>query len=157
MEKARSKADKKCKSEVDRVLDTVRSDWQYIVGYRLRLQALGYDCKHFRGLGSGESNVGKFKSRTRGRSWSSEGLEALGNALFKLLDGSLGIYTGRVGSRLEEHTSKIAETGAEVVKKAFFDFEPGVKKGHFPCLERGTEGYAEVFRQILKEGLRFKA
>ena len=155
LEKAKSKADGKRRPELERTLKTVRSDWQYIVDYRLRLEALGYDCKGFRGLGSGESNVGKFKSRTRGRSWSSEGLRALGNVLFRLLDGSLGIYTSRVASRLGEETAKAVKAGAEVVKRAFFDYGPGIKKGHFPCLERGTEGYAELFRQILKEGFSF--
>ncbi|MCL6560091.1 MAG: ISLre2 family transposase [Firmicutes bacterium] len=146
------KADKKHKGAVERVRDTVRSDWEHIIDYRLRLKALGYNCETFRGLGSGESNVGKFKSRTRGRSWSSEGLEALGNVLFKLVDGSLGIYTSCIRSRFQEHTAKIVATGAEVVKKAVLQCGAGVKKGHFPCLERGTEGYAQLFRQILKEG-----
>ena len=55
------------------------SNWEYILDYRLRLQALGYDCSGFRGLGSVESNVGKFKSRVRGRAWSRKGIYALGN------------------------------------------------------------------------------
>lgn len=152
LDEAIFKADKKHKVAVNRVRNTVCSDWEHIIDYRIRLKALGYNCETFRGLGSGESNVGKFKSRTRGRSWSSEGLEALGNVLFKLLDGSLGIYTACIRSRLQERTAKIVATGAEVVKRAVLQCGAGVKKGHFPCLERGTEGYAELFRQILKEG-----
>jgi hypothetical protein len=153
--KALSKGDEKQKDKVNNVLITIRSNWRYIVDYRLRLKAKKYPYEGFRGLGSGESNIGKMKSRTRGRSWSSEGLEALGNVLFRLLDGSLGNYTSGIRSRLEKQVPKMAKAGAEVARKAFHDLKSGAKRGHFPCLDRGTEGYAVLFRQILEGGFSF--
>ena len=128
------------------------SNWEYILDYRLRLQALGYDCSGFRGLGSVESNVGKFKSRVRGRAWSRKGIYALGNVLFKVMDGSLGSYTAQVMNRLDERLKDMAIAGARVVRKAVLDEEPGIKRGHFPCLDRGTQGYAVMFRRLVEEG-----
>lgn len=96
--------------------------------------------------------MGKFKARTRGRSWSSEGLKALGNVLFKLIDGSLGLYTRQVQSRIKEAEGKIVSSAAEVLRKAVHAAEPAMRRGHFRCLDRGTDGYAQLFRQILREG-----
>lgn len=152
LDEAIANAGPKHRRSVEKVRRSVCANWEDIMDYRIRLKALGYDTQGFRGLGSGESNIGKFKSRTRGRSWSSEGLLALGKVLFKLLDGSLGIYTAAVSSRLKERTAKVVAAGAHTLKKAVLKAAPGVKRGHFPCLDRGTEGYAELFRQILKEG-----
>lgn len=57
LDKAETFADKKHKPAVDGVRNPVLSNWEYIIDFRLRLKALGYECETFRGLGSGESNV----------------------------------------------------------------------------------------------------
>lgn len=147
---------KKVTGKQRRKLEVVRknfiSNWEQILDYRLRLKALGYDCSEFRGLGSVESNVGKFKSRVRGRAWSREGIYAVANVLFKVMEGSLGNYTGQVINRLDERVKDMAKAGARVVKKAVLGEEPGINKGHFPCLDRGTQGFAVMFRRLLEEG-----
>ena len=68
------------------------------------------------------------------------------------IQGSLGAYTSQVVNRLDEQLGDMVKAGAGVVKKAVLGEYPGVKKGHFPCLDRGTEGYAAMFRHLLKEG-----
>ncbi|MEW6243086.1 MAG: UPF0236 family transposase-like protein [Bacillota bacterium] len=128
----------KQRKRLEVVKENFRSNWEYILDYRVRLQALGYDCSGLRGLGSVESNVGNFKSRVRARSWSRKGLYAVGNVLFKVMEGSLGNYTGQVVNRLDERLKGIAKAGAQVVKKVVFGEEPGIKKGHFPCLDQGN-------------------
>ncbi|MEW6081309.1 MAG: ISLre2 family transposase [Bacillota bacterium] len=145
---------KECK-RLRTVKDNLMSNWEYILDYRLRLEALGYDCSGLRGLGSGESNIGKFKSRVRGRAWSQKGIYALGNVLFKVMEGSLGLYTRQVVNCLDEQLKTVVTAGAGLVKKAVLGEEPGVKRGHFPCLDRGTEGYAVLFRRLLEEGCAF--
>lgn len=153
LETAIAKASAKDRAKCKETLRTILSNWEHIIDYRIRLSSLGYDCTGFRGLGSGESNIGKLKSRIRGRSWSDRGLEALGNVLFKLLDGSLGLYTSRVQSRAAERLKNAVSAGAKAVKRAILATgSAGVKRGRFPALDRGTEGYAELFRQILREG-----
>ena len=153
LEAAIAKASAKDRAKCRETLKTILSNWEHIIDYRIRLRALGHDCTGLRGLGSGESNIGKLKSRIRGRSWSTRGLEALGNVLFKLLDGSLGLYTSRVQSRAAERLKNAVSAGAKAVKRAILATgSAGVKRGRFPALDRGTEGYAELFRQILREG-----
>ena len=68
------------------------------------------------------------------------------------MDGSLGSYTAQVMNRLDERLKDMAIAGARVVRKAVLDEEPGIKRGHFPCLDRGTQGYAVMFRRLLEEG-----
>ena len=104
------------------------------------------------GLGSMESNVGKFKNRVRARAWSRKGKYAVGNVLSRAIQGSLGAYTSQVVTRLDEELKEMVRAGASVVKKAVLGEYPGVKSGHFPCLDHGTEGYATMFRHLLEEG-----
>jgi hypothetical protein len=61
--------DEQNKAKVQALKKLVEQNREYILDYRIRLAALGYDLEGLRGLGSGESNVSKFKARTRGRSW----------------------------------------------------------------------------------------
>ena len=152
-ETALKKAGPKYRTNCKETLGTILSNWEHIIDYRIRLSSLGYDCTGFRGLGSGESNVGKLKSRIRARSWSDRGLEALANVLFKLLDGSLGLYTSRIQSRAAERMKEAVSSAARAVKRGVLAaVSPGVKQGRFPALDKGTEGFAELFRQILREG-----
>jgi hypothetical protein len=152
IEEAIEVADKTKRRELEALKNLVVTNREFILDYRIRLAALGYTCQGFRGLGSGESNVGKFKARIRGRSWSRDGLWALANVLFKLLQGNLGLYTQMVNSRLERAREKAVASAAQVVRQAVGASEPAVRKGHFSCLDRGTDGYAQLFRQILREG-----
>lgn len=152
IDEAQKAADETNRAEVEALKNLVVQNREYILDYRIRLAALGYNCEGFRGLGSGESNVGKFKARIRGRSWSSEGLSALANVLFKLINGNLSLYTQKVNSRIEQTEEKVVASAAQVIRKAVATVEPAVRRGHFPCLDRGTDGYAELFRQILREG-----
>lgn len=57
-----------------------------------------------------------------------------------------------VGGPSYQAEVKIVSSAAEVLRKAVREAEPGLKRGHFPCLDRGTGGYAQLFRQILREG-----
>lgn len=152
IDQAEEEADKKNKRKVQALKKLVEQDREYILDYRIRLAELGYSCEGLRGLGSGESNVGKFKARTRGRSWSSTGLSCLANVLFALVNGKLHLYTQQLTSRVRESQEKVVSSAAQVLRKAVHRVEPAIRKGHFPCLDRGTDGYAELFRQILREG-----
>jgi len=60
---------------------------------------------------------------------------------------------GQVVNRLDERLKEIAKAGAWVVKKVVLGKEPGIKKGHFPCLDRGTQGYAVMFRRLWRSCL----
>lgn len=144
-------ADEKSRPKVEALKNLVVQNWEYILDYRIRLAALGYNCEGFRGLGSGEAGVGRVCARIRGRSWSSEGLSALANVLFKLINGNLSLYTQKVNSRIEQTEEKVVASAAQVIRKAVATAGPAVRRGHFPCLDRGTDGYAELFRQILRE------
>jgi len=152
LDQAVEMTDEQNKAKVQALKKLVEQNREYILDYRIRLAALGYDLEGLRGLGSGESNVGKFKARTRGRSWSSEGLSALANVLFTLINGKLNFYTQQVTSRMRQSEEKVVSSAAQVLRKAVHKAEPAIRRGHFPCLDRGTDGYAELFRQILREG-----
>ena len=152
LDQAVEMTDEQNKAKVQALKKLVEQNREYILDYRIRLAALGYDLEGLRGLGSGESNVSKFKARTRGRSWSSEGLSALANVLFTLINGKLNFYTQQVTSRMRQSEEKVVSSAAQVLRKAVHKAEPAIRRGHFPCLDRGTDGYAELFRQILREG-----
>ncbi len=152
IDQAEKLANEQDKPKVQALKNLVEQNREYILDYRIRLAALGYDLEGLRGLGSAESNVGKFKARTRGRSWSSEGLSALANVLFKLISGNLNFYTQQVNSRIKHTEEKVVASAAKVIRTAVHAAEPAIRRGHFPCLDRGTDGYAELFRQILREG-----
>lgn len=152
IEQAEELANEQDRPKVQALKILVEQNREYILDYRIRLAALGYNCEGLGGLGSAESNVGKFKARTWGRSWSSEGLSALANVLFALINGKLGFYTQQVTSCIKQTEEKVVASAAQVIRKAARTAEPAIRRGHFPCLGRGTEGYAELFRQILREG-----
>lgn len=101
---------------------------EYILDYRIRLTALGYNCEGFRGLGSGESNVGRVCARIWGRSWSSEGLSALANVLFKLINGNLSLYTQQVTSLIKQTEEKVVASAAQVIRKAVATAGPAVRR-----------------------------
>lgn len=145
-------ADEENRPKVQALKKLIEQNREYILDYRIRLTELGYSCEGLRGLGSGEAGVGKFKARTRGRSWSSEGLSCLANVLFSLINGKLGFYTQQVTSLIRQSEEKVVASAAQVLRKAVHAAEPAIRRGRFPCLDRGTEGYAELFRQILREG-----
>ncbi len=152
IDQAKEKADKNNQRKVQALIKLVEQNREYILDYRIRLNELGYSCEGLRGLGSGESNVGKFKVRTRGRSWSSAGLSCLANVLFAFINDKLHLYTQQLSGRVRESQEKVVSSAAQVLRKAVHRVEPAIRRGHFPCLDRGTDGYAELFRQILREG-----
>jgi hypothetical protein len=75
---------------------------------------------------------------------SSEGLSALANVLFTLINGKLSFYTQQVTSRMRQSEEKVVSSAAQVLRKAVHKAEPAIRRGHFPCLDRGTDGYAEL-------------
>lgn len=152
IDQAVERANEDARPKVQALKRLVEQDREYILDYRIRLAQLGYSCEGLRGLGSGESNVGKFKARTRGRAWSATGLGCLANVLFALINGKLHLYTQQLTSRLRKNEEKVVSSAAQLLKKAVHRVEPAIRRGHFPCLDRGTDGYAELFRQILREG-----
>jgi hypothetical protein len=152
IDQAEKRANEDDRPKVQALKRLVEQDHEYILDYRIRLAQLGYNCQGLRGLGAGESNVGKFKVRTRGRSWSTTGLGCLANVLFALINGNLHRYTQQLTGRFKENEEKVVSSAAQLLRKAVHRVEPAIRRGHFPCLERGTHGYAELFRQILREG-----
>lgn len=132
--------------------DILTEDHEYIRDYRLRLKEAGWKVnKSWRSMGAAESNVDKFKNRTakRGRSWSKQGLQAILTMLGKLYEGKL---TGSLSRRLEEREEwfldKIKGSAGYIAKNNQTNHY--VPRATFPAIDRGTEGYAVLFREILR-------
>lgn len=139
-------------------LRRAREDWvgdrEAIADYRVRLKDAGVRVKpHWRGLGAAESNVDRFKNRIgkRGRSWSREGLDAILTALCKLYEGTLPDYVRRLGTKVELPEVQQLRTGAgELVTKRVDRSLGAVRRGHFPALDHGTRGFAELFKALIR-------
>ncbi|GAW92415.1 UPF0236 family transposase-like protein, partial [Calderihabitans maritimus] len=110
---------------------------------------------NWRSMGAAESNVDKFKNRTskRGRAWSEKGLKGILTCLAKLYQGVLPEYISRTVGELEEWALDKLQASAGHVAKAIASSGVGVRKGSFPATRRGTEGYACLFRELLKPEL----
>ena len=117
--------------------------------YRVRLEEKGIAVtEQMRGMGAAESSVDRYKLRTgkRGRSWSKEGL----TAILRLLGW---MYEGTLTQRLRQHESAeaILPAGfAGQIAKRIGKGNLAVHPARFPAMERGTQGYAKTFRQLLQ-------
>lgn len=134
--------------------DMVAEDHGYIRDYRLRLKEAGQKVNNsWRSMGAAESNVDKFKNRTakRGRSWSMQGLQAILTMLGKLYEGKLSQPISRHLADREEWILDRIKAGAGHIAKNIRtnNFIP---RGSFPAVNRGTEGYAVLFKEILRFG-----
>lgn len=124
--------------------------------YRSRLREQGFAVPQaWRGLGAAEANVDKFKNRVskRGRSWCEAGLQAILTCLGKLHDGSLPRRVQRHLSEAEVWITEQLTTGAGWLTGQSQRREPPVHHGSFPAAGRGTQGYAVLFREILRPAL----
>ena len=125
-----------------------------LIDYRQRLKAQGVKVSPtWRGMGAAESNVDLFKLRTakRGRSWSKKGLKAILHMLGLLYENILHNSIKHLDLSLEEKvdTEKLVSMNASRVAKAVGRKAIGVRQAGFPAIDRGTQGYAKLFRGIL--------
>ena len=127
-----------------------------LVDYRQRLKAQGLQVSpDWRGMGAAESNVDRFKLRTskRGRAWSEKGLEAILRMLGLLYENRLHNCIKQLDLSLGERvdTEKLVSMSAARVAKAVGKKVVGIRQAGFPALNRGTQGYAKLFRSILND------
>lgn len=131
----------------------VERNREALVDYRKRLRALGVEgSPTWRGLGAAESNVNKVKARIgkQGRAGSLKGLGAILTALAEPFEGKLGQRVERTAKELEETRVERVRQGAGHVARKLLKAEGWVRRGRFPALERGTEGFAFLFREVLE-------
>mgnify|MGYP001486928196 FL=1 len=127
-----------------------------LVDYRQRLKAQGLQVSpDWRGMGAAESNVDRFKLRTskRGRAWSEKGLEAILRMLGLLYENRLHNCIKQLDLSLGERvdTEKLVSMSAARVAKAVGKKVVGIRQAGFPALNRGTQGYAKLFRSIFND------
>ena len=125
-----------------------------LTDYRLRLKEQGLEVSPaWRGMGAAESNVDRFKLRTakRGRAWSKKGLEAILHMLGMLYENILHDSIKQLDVFLEDkiNTEKLISTSASQIAKSVGRKAIGVRQAGFPAINRGTQGYAKLFRDIL--------
>ena len=124
-----------------------------LIDYRKRLEMQGVEVSPaWRGMGAAESNVDLFKLRTakRGRSWSKKGLEAVLHTLGLLYEGILHNSIRQLDLSLEEaDTEELISMSASKAAKTVGRKVLGVRQAGFPAINRGTQGYAKLFRGIL--------
>lgn len=152
-EALREATDPKVIEKISSFLETVVEHQEAIRDYRKRLREDGYIvAPGWRSMGAAESNVDKFKNRIckQGRAWSEIGLQSILTTLAKLYEGILPEYISRNVQELEEWVLDRLETGAGQLAKKIKSANVGVRHGSFPATQRGTEGYAELFRDILR-------
>jgi hypothetical protein len=121
--------------------------------YRQRLTEAGFTVNSdWRTMGAAESNVDRFKDRTgkHGRAWCLKGARGMLTALSKLFAGRLADFVTRQLETLEDWTLEHVEQGAGYIARSVTRPSRGVRKGHFPATDRGTQGYAPLFRDILR-------
>jgi hypothetical protein len=121
--------------------------------YRIRLKEMGFTVDpKWRTMGAAESNMDKFKNRIgkQGRSWSLRGLTAMLTCMVELFEGNLAREVRRHLSEREEWILDRVRSGAGRVARQIIDEPKGVRSGGFPAIQRGTEGYAKLFRQLLQ-------
>lgn len=124
-----------------------------LIDYRQRLKVQGVEVSPaWRGMGAAESNVDLFKLRTakRGRSWSKKGLEAVLRTLGLLYENILHDSIKQLDLSLGEvDTEELISLSAGKVAKTVGKKVLGVRQAGFPAINRGTQGYAKLFRGIL--------
>ncbi len=140
--------------EIAKLSERLQAHKESTMDYRKRLSLKGFEVSEtWRGMGAAESNVDRFKLRTakRGRSWSKKGLEAILNMLGKLYEGILKDALAGLDASLftKPQTEDIVELSAQQVAKKVGLGVLNVRKGGFPAVNKGTEGYSKLLRQIL--------
>jgi hypothetical protein len=130
----------------------LQENYEYIEDYRIRLRRAGYKVpSEWRSMGAAESNVNKFKNRTakRGRAWSIEGLQAVLTTLSELYQGDLHKHLTRKIQEAEEWILDKLNTGiSRIAKKAPLTTVGEPHRAGFPATQRGTQGYAKLFRAL---------
>lgn len=125
---------------------------QALRDYRVRLKEMGFEVDPaWRGMGAAESNVDKFKNRTgkQGRAWSLQGLAAMLTCMAELFEGTLTDGVNRQIREREEWILDRIRSGAGHVARQVISDTSGVRSGGFPAVNRGTEGFAKLFHQIM--------
>src|SRR5690554_922708 len=125
---------------------------EFIRDYRLRLKEAGHQVNaSWRSMGAAESNVNKFKNRTakRGRAWSMQGLQAILTMLSNLYEGNLSEQLSRHLAYREEWILDRIKAGAGHIAKNI-PTKHLAPRGGFPAIHHGTEGYAALFKEILR-------
>ncbi len=125
-----------------------------IIDYRERLKQASIEVSDtWRGMGAAESNVDRFKLRTakRGRAWSKRGLRAIINMLCMLYEGVLKDALEQVDDPYLAETQEMIEVSASQIAKKVGTGVLNIRKGGFPAINRGTEGYSKLFRSMLNE------
>jgi hypothetical protein len=131
--------------------ELIAEHYEVLRDYRLQLQEAGFRVDDaWRTMGAAESNVDRFKNRTgkRGRAWCIEGAQAMLKALSKLFEGRLADFVTRQVAALEEWMLDRVESGAGYIARSITRPSVGTRAGHFPAVDRGTQGYASLFRQL---------
>jgi len=94
-----------------------------------------------------------FRLGKKGRSWSEAGLEAMLAILCSWLEGTLAQYAGRYGGDTELEPVWAVD---QVRETRVGQGDPGgVRRGHFPALDHGTQGFAPLFRKLKEVPVNF--
>jgi len=144
------------KERLKALRENLINNHEHIRDYRQRLQEAGIKVSPaWRGMGAAESNVNKFKNRVakRGRAWSQQGLKGILTCLTKLYQGVLPEYVSRTAAEVEDRLLDKLKGGAGRIARTISSSGIGVRKGTLPAIRHGTEGYACLFRQLLKPEL----
>lgn len=144
------------KFEVLRFKASLQKYKDALIDYRQRLKMQGVEVSpDWRGMGAAESNVDLFKLRTakRGRSWSKKGLESILHMLGLLYENILHNSIKQLDLSLEEKvdTEELVSMSASKVAKTVGKKAIGIRQAGFPAIDRGTQGYAKLFRGILND------
>lgn len=138
--------------KLEQVHRTLLRHGEDIRDYRIRLLEAGEAVDpSWRGVGAAESNVDKFTNRVRkrGRAWSIRGLAAMLTCLAEYFEGNLAHRVDRHAPERESWILERVRAGAGHVAKRITKEHLGVRSGGFPATERGTQGYAKLFRNLL--------
>jgi hypothetical protein len=132
----------------------VQKQKEATIDYRQRLRSQGIKVSStWRGLGAAESNEDRFKLRTakRGRSWSKSGLKAILHMLGLLYENTLQDFIKELNIDLVKKvdTEKMVTMSAGRIAKTVGRETLGIPQGGFPAVNKGTQGYAKLFRSIL--------
>jgi hypothetical protein len=121
--------------------------------YRVQLREAGFDvAPDWRSMGAAESNVDRFKNRMakRGRAWSVAGGQGMLMALGKFFEGHLAEFVTQKLAALEDWVLDNVTQGAGRIADAVARPSIGARTGHFPALDHGTQGYAPLFRRLIR-------
>ncbi len=142
------------KKELQTFKNQVQKNIEATIDYRRRLESQGLEVSPtWRGLGAAESNVDRFKLRTakRGRAWSKKGLKAILRMLGLLYENTLQDFIKELNIDLARKvdTKKLVVMSAGKVAKTVGRKTLGAHQGGFPAVNKGTQGYAKLFKNIL--------